>query len=138
MPLASSDDYGKDEIAAEALLQRHKRLEDEIAAYRSDMQRLEDAAAELGKAQLLLAAMREEGMAEQLQDQAAEEVVEERAIPQVKVLYSYEGHGMSVAKGEVRYFMFIFFVHDKKLEFTSCVVRNWIGLGRQKFAKILI
>lgn len=101
MPLACSDDYGKDEIAAEMLLQRHKRLEDEIAAYRSDMQRLEDAAAELSKAQLLLAAMREEGMVEQFEDQAADEVVEERAIPQVIVLYSYEGHGMSVAKGEV-------------------------------------
>lgn len=34
MPLVKSDDLGRDEGAAESLLQRHARLEEEIHAYR--------------------------------------------------------------------------------------------------------
>ncbi|NXO10573.1 SPTN5 protein, partial [Oriolus oriolus] len=43
-PLLASQDYGKDESSAEALLQRHLRLEKEIAAYSSEMRRLKEQA----------------------------------------------------------------------------------------------
>lgn len=39
MPLVRSDDLGKDEFAAERLLLRHTRLEEEIHAYRADIVR---------------------------------------------------------------------------------------------------
>ncbi|XP_072120569.1 spectrin beta chain, non-erythrocytic 5 [Mobula birostris] len=43
-PLVQSDDYGKDEASAEALLQRHMHLTKEIAAYCSEVKRLQDLA----------------------------------------------------------------------------------------------
>ncbi|XP_027737533.1 spectrin beta chain, non-erythrocytic 5 [Empidonax traillii] len=43
-PLLASQDYGKDESSAEALLHRHLRLEKEIAAYSSEMARLKEQA----------------------------------------------------------------------------------------------
>lgn len=43
-PLLASKDYGKDESSAEALLHRHLRLEEEIAAYSSEMRRLKEQA----------------------------------------------------------------------------------------------
>ncbi|KAJ6667293.1 hypothetical protein lerEdw1_017271 [Lerista edwardsae] len=42
--LLASKDYGKDESSTEALLQRHFRLEKEIAAYSSEINRLEEQA----------------------------------------------------------------------------------------------
>ncbi|XP_067895807.1 spectrin beta chain, non-erythrocytic 5 isoform X2 [Heterodontus francisci] len=43
-PLVQSEDYGKDEASADALLQRHVRLEKEIAAYSTEVKRLGDQA----------------------------------------------------------------------------------------------
>ncbi|KAI1895008.1 hypothetical protein AGOR_G00101700 [Albula goreensis] len=43
-PLLSSEDYGKDESSADALLQRHLRLEREIESYSSEVQRLGEQA----------------------------------------------------------------------------------------------
>nr|XP_033806940.1 spectrin beta chain, non-erythrocytic 5 isoform X2 [Geotrypetes seraphini] len=43
--ILSSEDHGKDESSAEALLQRHLRLEKEIDAYSSEMSRLRELAA---------------------------------------------------------------------------------------------
>ncbi|OCT68556.1 spectrin beta chain, non-erythrocytic 5 [Xenopus laevis] len=43
-PLLSNEDYGKDESSAEAMLQRHLRLEKEIAAYAMEVRRLGDQA----------------------------------------------------------------------------------------------
>ncbi|NXD33924.1 SPTN5 protein, partial [Copsychus sechellarum] len=43
-PLLASQDYGKDESSAEALLHRHLRLQKEIAAYSSEMRRLKEQA----------------------------------------------------------------------------------------------
>ncbi|KAM4689983.1 spectrin beta chain, non-erythrocytic 5 [Rhinophrynus dorsalis] len=44
LPLLTSEDYGKDESSAESLLQRHLRLEKEIAAYAMEVRRLGDQA----------------------------------------------------------------------------------------------
>ncbi|XP_028933726.1 spectrin beta chain, non-erythrocytic 5 [Ornithorhynchus anatinus] len=43
-PLLASADYGKDEAGAEALLQRHLRLEREVRAYGLELRRLEEQA----------------------------------------------------------------------------------------------
>ncbi|XP_078089380.1 spectrin beta chain, non-erythrocytic 5-like [Mustelus asterias] len=43
-PLLQSEDFGKDEASADALLQRHIRLEKEIAAYSGEVKRLGDLA----------------------------------------------------------------------------------------------
>lgn len=43
-PLLTSEDHGKDELSTAALLQRHLRLEKEMAAYASEMKRLSEQA----------------------------------------------------------------------------------------------
>ncbi|KAM9354795.1 spectrin beta chain, non-erythrocytic 5 [Pholidichthys leucotaenia] len=43
-PLVTSDDYGKDESGTAVLLQRHLRLEKEMAAYASEIKRLSEQA----------------------------------------------------------------------------------------------
>ena len=45
MPLAASEDKGKDESSADALLRRHHNLVEEIGAFDDDIKRLEDLAA---------------------------------------------------------------------------------------------
>ncbi|XP_069806664.1 spectrin beta chain, non-erythrocytic 5 isoform X2 [Dendropsophus ebraccatus] len=55
LPLLTSEDYGKDESSAEAVLQRHLRLEKEISAYGMEVRRLGDQAQTVaGKAPLIL------------------------------------------------------------------------------------
>ncbi|KAM8921263.1 spectrin beta chain, non-erythrocytic 5 [Pelodytes ibericus] len=44
LPLVMSNDYGKDESSAESILQRHLRLEKDIAAYSTEVRRLGDQA----------------------------------------------------------------------------------------------
>ncbi|XP_071971772.1 spectrin beta chain, non-erythrocytic 5 isoform X1 [Engystomops pustulosus] len=54
LPLLTSEDYGKDESSAEAILQRHLRLEKEIVAYSMEVRRLGDQAQTVaGKAPLI-------------------------------------------------------------------------------------
>jgi len=50
MPLVTSDDYGKDEASAQALLGRHNRLEGEIKAFGSEIKRLDELAQLMTKA----------------------------------------------------------------------------------------
>ena len=50
MPLVTSDDYGKDEASAQALLYRHNRLEGEIKAFSSEIKRLDELAQLMTKA----------------------------------------------------------------------------------------
>ncbi|KRX45019.1 Spectrin beta chain, non-erythrocytic 5 [Trichinella murrelli] len=54
MPLVSSEDAGKDESSAQALLLRHSRLEEEIKAYSGDIHRLDEMAQELSSSEMLL------------------------------------------------------------------------------------
>ncbi|XP_063295491.1 spectrin beta chain, non-erythrocytic 5 [Pelobates fuscus] len=44
LPLVNSKDYGKDESSVESILQRHLRLEKDIAAYATEVRRLGDQA----------------------------------------------------------------------------------------------
>ncbi|KAL6743755.1 hypothetical protein Aduo_016762 [Ancylostoma duodenale] len=88
MPLVKSDDLGRDEGAAESLLQRHARLEEEIHAYRADIVRLEEMSQQLANSSFHTAT-------------TSTQETEEVTVPQIEMLYKYEGNGMSVMKGEV-------------------------------------
>lgn len=88
MPLVKSDDLGRDEGAAESLLQRHARLEEEIHAYRADIVRLEEMSQQLANSSFHTAT-------------TSTQETEEVSVPQIEMVYKYEGNGMSVAKGEV-------------------------------------
>ncbi|KAK6049470.1 spectrin repeat-containing domain protein [Cooperia oncophora] len=88
MPLVKSDDLGRDEGAAESLLQRHARLEEEIHAYRADIVRLEEMSQQLANSSFHTAT-------------TSTQETEEVSVPQIEMLYKYEGNGMSVGKGEV-------------------------------------
>lgn len=50
MPLVTSDDYGKDEASAQALLSRHNRLEGEIKTFGSEIKRLDELSQLMTKA----------------------------------------------------------------------------------------
>ncbi|ETN74189.1 hypothetical protein NECAME_13133 [Necator americanus] len=97
MPLVKSDDLGRDEGAAESLLQRHARLEEEIHAYRTststssfraDIVRLEEMSQQLANSSFHTAT-------------TSSQETEEVTVPQIEMLYKYEGNGMTVVKGEV-------------------------------------
>ncbi|KAE9418301.1 hypothetical protein Angca_009245, partial [Angiostrongylus cantonensis] len=88
MPLVKSDDLGRDEGAAESLLQRHARLEEEIHAYRADIVRLEEMSQQLANSSFHTA-------------NTSSHETEEVCVPQIEMLYKYEGNGMSVVKGEI-------------------------------------
>ncbi|CAP39687.2 Protein CBR-SMA-1 [Caenorhabditis briggsae] len=90
MPLVKSDDLGRDEGAAESLLQRHARLEEEIRAYKNDITRLEEMQSQLANSAFHTATT----------SQSVQET-EEVTVPQIEMAYKYEGNGMRVAKGEV-------------------------------------
>uniref|UniRef100_A0A1I7X991 SH3 domain-containing protein n=1 Tax=Heterorhabditis bacteriophora TaxID=37862 RepID=A0A1I7X991_HETBA len=92
MPLVKSDDLGKDESAAESLLQRHIRLEEEIHAYRSDIIRLEEMSAQLASSSFHSATTSTHQVCK---------TTEDVTVPQIEMLYKYEGNGMIVSKGEI-------------------------------------
>ncbi|CAG2161762.1 unnamed protein product, partial [Oppiella nova] len=125
MQLVTSEDYGKDEPSALALLQRHSRLESEISAYENDIKRLNtqsDKMIKSGIASLFmicgdafsaataagsgdtdegLHVPTEEWVDELVEKEIIQEVVEEIRIPQVIALYPFTGQeNFVVAKGE--------------------------------------
>uniref|UniRef100_A0A0K0EWJ5 Karst (inferred by orthology to a D. melanogaster protein) n=1 Tax=Strongyloides venezuelensis TaxID=75913 RepID=A0A0K0EWJ5_STRVS len=88
MPLVKSTDYGHDLSSAENLLSRHRRIEEDILSYRSDILRLDEAAQKLSKTQFT-------------SSQNTSTQISESVVPKIKVTYSYEGNGLSVYKGEI-------------------------------------
>ncbi len=122
MQLVTSEDYGKDEPSALALLQRHSRLESEIRAYDNDIKRLNsqsDKMLKSGIASLFVICgdafsaataagsgemddqNQEEWVDELIEKEVIQDVVEEISIPQVKALYQFTGQdNFTVAKGE--------------------------------------
>ena len=121
MQLASSEDYGKDEASASALLSRHSRIEEEVKAYENDMKRLTDQSEKMiksGIASLFMICgdafsaatgapetveeLVEEMVEEWVEVEEIQEVLEDKRIPQVMVLFNFKGQqGMEVTKGEL-------------------------------------
>lgn len=121
MQLATSEDCGKDEPSASALIQRHSRLEEEVNAYESDIKRLNDQSERMIKSGIASLFMicgdafsastlspetenepSEEWIEEVVEKEVTEEVMEEVRIPQVIVLYNFKGQqGVEVTKGDV-------------------------------------
>ena len=124
MQLVTSEDYGKDEPSALALLQRHSRLESEISAYENDIKRLNtqsDKMLKSGIASLFMICgdafsaataagggdideldnKTDEWVEELVEKEVIQDVVEEIRIPQVMALYPFTGQdGFAVGKGE--------------------------------------
>ncbi|XP_078145742.1 spectrin beta chain, non-erythrocytic 5 [Centroberyx gerrardi] len=71
-PLLTSEDHGKDESSTAALLQRHLRLEKEMAAYGSEVKRLAEQARSAAQLTALTAEPQESKMA-QYSDSSGEE-----------------------------------------------------------------
>ncbi|GIY06493.1 hypothetical protein CDAR_514752 [Caerostris darwini] len=120
--LMSSTDYGKDEPSAQALLQRHTRLESEIKAYSSDIERLNEQAEVMiksGMATYFLSEAAQEPETEEwveevvltpvdewveevFEKEVVKEIVEDRKIPQVRAMYRFQGNDFDIEKGEAR------------------------------------
>ncbi|GFT80923.1 spectrin beta chain, non-erythrocytic 5 [Nephila pilipes] len=119
--LMSSTDYGKDEPSAQALLQRHTRLESEIKAYSSDIERLNEQAEIMIKSgmatyflseatqepeteewveEVVLAPV-DEWIEEVYEKEVVKEVMEDRKIPQVRAMYRFQGNDFDIDKGEI-------------------------------------
>uniref|UniRef100_A0A2H8TMG3 Spectrin beta chain, brain 4 n=1 Tax=Melanaphis sacchari TaxID=742174 RepID=A0A2H8TMG3_9HEMI len=129
LTVLSTTDHGVDEPSAQALLARHKILEEELDAYQGDIQSLNTQAENLVKAgisnillsndtnqkvqvepieewvfetRLLPQEVFEEEVIEHVEHRT---VVEERQVPQVKSLYPFNGQGMTMTKGEVMFLL---------------------------------
>lgn len=122
MPLVKSEDYGKDETSAAALLLRHSRVESEIKAYENDIKRLNDQSECMIKSGLASLFMvpnsessstssntstqeelvpTEEWVEEVVEKEIIQDVIEEVKVPQVRVLYSFSGQdGFEIIKNE--------------------------------------
>ncbi|XP_050430131.1 spectrin beta chain, non-erythrocytic 5 isoform X2 [Adelges cooleyi] len=129
LTVLGTTDYGIDEPSAQALLARHKILEEELDAYQGDIQSLNIQCENLVKAgisnillsneatqkvptepveewvfetRLLPQEVLEEEIMEHVEHRT---VVEERQVPQVKSLYPFSGQGMTMTKGEVMFLL---------------------------------
>lgn len=75
-----------------------------FSAYKSDIIRLEEVAEELSKAETLSAAVIDSG--DEASAGSSSDV--ETTRKKLAVLYDYDGHGVSVKKGEVNVFVVVF------------------------------
>nr|XP_040577591.1 spectrin beta chain, non-erythrocytic 1-like [Lepeophtheirus salmonis] len=91
MSLVSSSDYGSDEFTSMALLNRHKEIAQQVEGFETDTKKIVST----GRKVIETAPKRVDKKPEKIV------VYEERLVPQVKTLYPYEGHGVSVIKGEI-------------------------------------
>ncbi|CAG9768666.1 unnamed protein product [Ceutorhynchus assimilis] len=123
--ILASKDLGSDEPSAASLLQRHKDLEGELNAYQGDIQSLNlqaNGLIEAGISNLDLNAELDVDHVDDVQyemrmiatevyvDEPVEKVeykniVEERKVPQVRALYPFSDHGLTMVKGEVMFLL---------------------------------
>ncbi|XP_043929471.1 spectrin beta chain, non-erythrocytic 5 [Protopterus annectens] len=119
LSLITSEDYGKDESSAEALLQRHMRLEKEVTAYASEVQRLRDQAVTVAEKVPLTVEPQQNrrvvdksssdeegergrpGPKRVLKNTPPAAPVQLKKIPQVKVRFAYRGNEFSFSRGEI-------------------------------------
>ncbi|XP_078464717.1 spectrin beta chain, non-erythrocytic 5 isoform X2 [Lampetra planeri] len=98
LPLLSSEDVGRDDSGAEALLKRHQRLERDLEQRGGDVRKLAE------QARALVQAAPPPGPGEQgsaaPRRRESEEKVEHVELPHVKMRYKFEGRDISVAQGE--------------------------------------
>ncbi|XP_028142929.1 spectrin beta chain, non-erythrocytic 1 isoform X1 [Diabrotica virgifera virgifera] len=126
LALVTSDDYGTDELSAKALLQRHKVLDEEINAYHGDIYSLNGQADRLVASGIsTLDLNNEPEVNEPIEDVQYENrmvptevwvdepvekteykvITEEKKVPQVKALYPFNDHGLSMVKNEVMFLL---------------------------------
>lgn len=120
-PLVCSDDFGNSEPSAKGLLQNHERLQEEIKAYSSEIDRLKELSKKVASTASTTATFEssESKSTEpdtipeevEMEVEVEEEVMEtrevkkeeevERSVPRVKALYKHQGQGMGFEKGEI-------------------------------------
>ncbi|XP_078515770.1 spectrin beta chain, non-erythrocytic 5 isoform X2 [Lissotriton helveticus] len=126
-PVLTSEDYGKDESSAEALLQRHLRLEKEIVAYYPEVRRLGEMANSAAQKAPLMADLLENRNESDslLQEHGKEDLgsgsrspvksylgsdrspatltlpVVKHQIPQAKIRFTYRGNDFTLNRGDV-------------------------------------
>lgn len=111
--LAKSEDCGSDEQSATSLLKRHSGLENEVTAYKHDIDRLNGQCERminsgvenlflLSQDPFLTSTANEsiEEIAEEPKE-VFKEVFEDRLTPQIVMLYDYKGNDYPAKKGEV-------------------------------------
>ncbi|XP_066150741.1 spectrin beta chain isoform X4 [Euwallacea fornicatus] len=124
--ILTSKDLGTDEPSAAALLQRHKDLEGELKAYQGDIQSLNLQANRLIEAGISNLDLNAEVdvtdnfediqyemrmvATEVMVDEPVEKVeyrtiTEEKTVPQVRSLYPFSDHGLTMIKGEVMFLL---------------------------------
>ncbi|KAJ8962237.1 hypothetical protein NQ318_018209 [Aromia moschata] len=124
--ILTSSDFGTDEPSAQALLQRHRDLEGELNAYSGDIQSLNAQAERLIAANISHLDLNTEpevaDPVDEIQyeyrmvptevwvDEPVEKteyktVVEEKKVPQVRALYPFSDHGLTMVKGEVMFLL---------------------------------
>ena len=113
MQLARSEDYGKDEQSAQALLQRHNFLESEVTAYSHEVERLNSQSEKMIDSDvesLFLLGAQSYSVDDPVDEQLTEETINDEAdmirevceeIPQVYVLYDFKDKNCHVKKGDV-------------------------------------
>ncbi|GAB6026067.1 hypothetical protein CHUAL_012270 [Chamberlinius hualienensis] len=123
LSLVTSEDYGKDASSAKSQLQRHNYLEEEIKAYSTDINRLNEEADNLlkdgikslrlsEKAPVMVSEVEEEYVEEiqvipyeeetqeTVYNEVLKNVTQEHRVPQLRALYPFSGQGIEMSKGE--------------------------------------
>lgn len=126
LALVGSNDYGTDELSAKALLQRHRDLDGEIKAYSGDIHSLNSQADRLIASGISMLDLNSEPeVSEPIEEVNYEErmlptevwvdepiekteyrvITEEKKVPQVKALYPFSDHGLTMVKNEVMFLL---------------------------------
>ena len=89
--IVSASDMGTDEVTCQALTNRHKEVSQQIKHFDNELLKLSNA--------------HEKYLREVPNAMSKKKVVETRRVPQVRALYSYNGHGVDVVKGELMFLL---------------------------------
>ena len=89
--IVSAADVGTDEVTCQALTNRHKEVCQQIKLFDKELVKLGNAHEKL--------------LCETPNSAVKKKVVEQRRVPQVRAIYSYNGHGIDVVKGELMFLL---------------------------------
>ena len=89
--IVSAADVGTDEVTCQALTNRHKEVCQQIKLFDKELVKLGNAHEKL--------------LRETPNSAVKKKVVEQRRVPQVRAIYSYNGHGIDVVKGELMFLL---------------------------------
>ena len=89
--IVSATDVGTDEVTCQALTNRHKEVSQQIKHFDNELLKLSNS--------------HEKYLREVPNSVSKRKVFEQRRVPQVRAIYSYNGHGVDVVKGELMFLL---------------------------------